>query len=280
MSNTQIKNAKEEQKKDELDNNLFKSFQKIEDISEVEEILNGKGRKKVTKKDTSSNIEDNISNVENINTEINNIVEESISTENAEETVSIENSDNNSGDDIQSDDPATIISNHEAEIKKLEDQLLRTLAEMQNLRQRTEKDVSEARKYGVTNFARDMIGVYENLTRAEESVSEEDLEQNSLLKSVMEGVKLTQSELLKSFENQQIKSINPIGEKFNHNFHQAVVRIPDNNSEPNTVIQVMQHGYTIQDRLLRPAMVGVSVAAPAATPAADVAEDAESGNGD
>jgi len=270
MSNTQIKKEIIEEKTDKLDDNLFKAFQKIEDISEVEEILNGKGKKKVTNQENTSNATNNDSNVEDLNsnnqdsdanTEIDNID----SLDFSEEEQATEENQNN--------DPAAIVSQKDEEIKKLEDQLLRTLAEMQNLRQRTEKDVSEARKYGVTNFARDMIAVYENLTRAEESISQEDLEKNDLLKNVMEGVKLTQSELLKSFENQQIKSISPMGEKFNHNFHQAVVRIPDNNSEPNTVIQVMQSGYTIQDRLLRPAMVGVSVAAPAETKNDTAVED-------
>ncbi len=155
------------------------------------------------------------------------------------------------------------IDEQAAELAQLKDQNLRTLAEMQNLRQRTEKDVSDARKFGMTGFARDMISVLENVTRAESSVSAEEIEQNELLQKIMEGLKLTREELLKTFESNGIKRIDPQGEKFDHNFHQAVVQIPDAEAAPNTVVQVMQAGYVIHGRLLRPAMVGVSTTPPA-----------------
>lgn len=150
-----------------------------------------------------------------------------------------------------------------AELASVKDQHLRALAEMQNLRQRTEKDVSDARKFGMTGFARDMISVLENVTRAETSVSAEEIENNDMLAKVMEGLRLTREELLKTFENNGIKRIVPQGEVFDHNFHQAVVQIPTPDAEPNTVVEVIQAGYVIHDRLLRPAMVGVATQPPA-----------------
>lgn len=146
------------------------------------------------------------------------------------------------------------------EIARLEDQLLRAYAEMQNLRRRTEKDVDDARKYAISNISQDLIGVLESLYMAEESVKTEDAESNPLLKTLLEGVKLTKNELVNVFGRYGIKRIYPLGEKFDHNFHQAVTQIPDASKEPNTVIAVVQAGYTIKERLLRPALVAVSTA--------------------
>lgn len=146
------------------------------------------------------------------------------------------------------------------EITEVKDKLLRTIAEMENLRRRTEKDVEEARKYSVSSFAQDLITVLENLHRAEESVPAEEVEKNELLKNIAEGIKITKNDLLNVFAKHGIERINPQGEKFDHTYHQAVVQIPDEKHEPGTVVQVMQAGYTIKGRLLRPAMVGVAQA--------------------
>lgn len=146
------------------------------------------------------------------------------------------------------------------EFLKLEEKLLRTVAEMENLRKRTEKEMEEARKFAVTGFARDLLEVLDNLERAQKNIPQDELEKNEVLKSINDGIKMTSAGLMVILEKHGIKRIDPRGEKFDHNLHQAVVEIPDEKSEPGTVIQVMQAGYVIKDRLLRPAMVGVAKA--------------------
>jgi molecular chaperone GrpE len=157
-------------------------------------------------------------------------------------------------------------TNREAE---LQDQLLRTAAELQNVRNRAQKEVDDVRKYAVTNFAKDMIGVLENLRRAQESIADEDMTDKPELTNFAEGVELTASELLKVFSRHGLERIDPVGEEFDHDFHQALVQIPTNEFEPGKVCQVMAAGYKIKDRLLRPAMVGVAMAAPEAAPVAE-----------
>lgn len=146
------------------------------------------------------------------------------------------------------------------EIKSLEDKFLRAAAEMQNLRNRTEKELADARKYGITSFARDLITVQEHMSLALGSIPQEKIEQDELFKNLFMGVKLTADELLTVFKKHGIERINPEGQKFDHNFHQAMVEIPSAEAEPGTVVQVMQPGYTIFDRLIRPALVGVAKA--------------------
>lgn len=145
-----------------------------------------------------------------------------------------------------------------AETSALKDQLLRTMAEAENTRKRAQRDVEEAGKYAVTSFARDLINVLENLYRAEESIPKGEAETNPLLENICKGVDMTKRELLNVFERHGIQRIDPKGEKFDHNFHQAMVQIPDGSCPPDTVVQVLQAGYVIKDRLLRPALVGVS----------------------
>jgi molecular chaperone GrpE len=145
-----------------------------------------------------------------------------------------------------------------AETAALKDQLLRTMAEAENIRKRAQRDVEEAGKYAVTSFARDLINVLENLHRAEESIPKDQISDNALLNNIFQGVEMTKRELLGIFERHGIKRIDPKGEKFDHNFHQAMVQIPDDSCPPDTVVQVLQAGYVIKDRLLRPALVGVS----------------------
>ena len=145
-----------------------------------------------------------------------------------------------------------------AVIAELKDQLLRAVAETENVRKRAQRDVEESGKYAITGFARDLGNVIENLQRASESIGEEAREANPQLKSLGEGVDMTLRELLSAFEKHGIVRIEPLGQKFDHNFHQAVTQIEDPTVEPGTVLQVMQAGYVIHNRLLRPAMVGVS----------------------
>ncbi len=148
----------------------------------------------------------------------------------------------------------------QAEIASLKEQLLRALAETENTRRRSRIDVEEAGKYAVTNFARDLINVLENLHRAEEALPQEQLAENPALKAFYEGVEMTKRELLTIFDRQGIRRISPEGEMYDHNFHQAMVQIPDAEKAPGTVVQVMQAGYVIKDRLLRPALVAVAKA--------------------
>lgn len=147
----------------------------------------------------------------------------------------------------------------EAEKAELKDKLLRTLADMENLRRRTEREVSDARTYGVTSFARDMLTVADNLRRALDSTPEEVRE---AAKTLIDGVELTERDLLKTLEKHGVKKREPIGEKFNPNFDQAMFEVPDDSKPSGTVTQVIQAGYVIGERVLRPSMVGVSKAAP------------------
>jgi len=144
------------------------------------------------------------------------------------------------------------------EMAKYKDQWIRTAAELENLRKRTQRELEENSRYAVTGFARDMVEVLENLMRASESIPAGARESNELLKTLGEGVDLTLQELLRTFERYGITRLNPMGQKFDHNFHQAVVQIDRHDVPAGTVVQVVQAGYVIHDRLLRPAMVAVS----------------------
>ncbi len=145
----------------------------------------------------------------------------------------------------------------EQEIAALKDQRIRALAETDNVRKRAQRDLEETAKYAVTPFARDMVSVLENLKRASANIHAHAGE-NELLKTLDEGVELTMQELLSIFERYGIKRIDPMGQKFDHNLHQAVAQIERADAPPGMVVQVVQAGYTIHDRLLRPAMVAVS----------------------
>ncbi len=143
---------------------------------------------------------------------------------------------------------------------KLKDQLLRALAEAENLRRRAAKETEDAVKYGITKIARDLISVLENLMRAEESFAK--IEQTEAIKSVLEGVSATKRELVTTFERYGIKRIDPKkGDKFDHNIHQAVAQVPTADFEAGAIVDILQAGYLIHDRLLRPAMVAVAKAA-------------------
>jgi molecular chaperone GrpE len=150
----------------------------------------------------------------------------------------------------------------EAEMVQLKDQLLRALAEAENLRRLKDKQIEDTSKYAVSGFARSLINVMENLERTTDNIPKDQLEGNPLLKAISEGVEMTKRELASVFERNGIKRVSPQpGELFDHNFHQAVVHIPSNEHAPGSVVQVMQAGFVIHDRLLRPAMVGVAKAA-------------------
>lgn len=164
----------------------------------------------------------------------------------------------------------------EAELAETKDRMLRAMAETENLRRRAARDTEEARKYAVTGFARELLEVSDNLARALDSVPDEARE-NEQVKPLVEGIELTQRSLAACFERQKITKVAPEpGDKFDHNLHQAMFETETDAQAPGSVLQVMQPGYTIADRLLRPAMVGVAKkpAAPAPAQGNDGAEDA------
>lgn len=166
------------------------------------------------------------------------------------------------------------------EAAELKDKLLRTLAEMENLRRRTEREVQDARAYGISAFARDMLGISDNMRRALESIDGETRESaGAAVKAFVEGVELTERELLKTLEKHGVKKFDPQGEKFDPNVHQAMYEVPDPSVNAGTVVQVMQPGYMIGERVLRPALVGVAKGGPkpgAEPPANDNPAQAES----
>jgi molecular chaperone GrpE len=139
------------------------------------------------------------------------------------------------------------------------DKMLRTLAEMENLRKRTAREVADARTYGITGFARDVLDIADNLQRALDAVPAETRESaDPILKALIEGVELTERSLLNALEKNGVKKFDPAGEKFDPNFQQAMYEVPDISVAPGTVVQVVQAGYMIGERVLRPALVAVS----------------------
>lgn len=163
--------------------------------------------------------------------------------------------------DVVIDLSAARIAELEVQLAQMKDQWVRAAAETENVRKRAERDQQETARYAATGFARDMVNVLENVKRAAESITAEKREANELLKTIGDGLDMTVAELSGIFERHGIKRIDPMGEKFDHNLHQAVVQVEQPNTEPNTVIQVVQAGYVMHDRLLKPAMVAVTKAA-------------------
>jgi molecular chaperone GrpE len=156
----------------------------------------------------------------------------------------------------------------------LKDKLLRTLAEMENLRKRTAREVTDARLYGVTSFARDMLAVADNMRRALDAVSPAlRASAEAGVKSLIDGVELTERELLKALEKSGVRQFTPKGEKFDPNVHQAMYEVPDVSVPAGSIVEVVQPGYMIGERVLRPAMVGVSKGGPRTAPKPRSAND-------
>jgi molecular chaperone GrpE len=160
--------------------------------------------------------------------------------------------------------PSTALEREHAEMK---DRLLRTLAEMENLRRRTEREVTDARLYGVATFARDVLIVADNMRRALDAVPPEaHADAEAGMKSLVDGVELTERELLKALEKNGVRQFTPQGEKFDPNVHQAMYEVPDVSVPAGSIVQVVQPGYMIGERVLRPALVGVSKGGPKVAP--------------
>ncbi|HET8728868.1 MAG TPA: nucleotide exchange factor GrpE [Alphaproteobacteria bacterium] len=141
---------------------------------------------------------------------------------------------------------------------RLKDQMLRALAEVENTRRRAERDREETAKFAIGKFARDLLNVADNLRRALESVPADAAADNPVLNTLAEGVAATERELLAAFEKHGLTRIDPVDQKFDPNFHQAMFEVPNSGKVPGTVVQVMAPGYVLNGRLVRPAMVGVA----------------------
>jgi molecular chaperone GrpE len=175
-------------------------------------------------------------------------------------------------------DPAQEAVSLAKEVAELKDRVLRTLAEMENLRRRTEREVADSRTYAITGFARDLVGVADNIRRALDAASDSGVVLEGPAKALVDGVELTERELLKVLEKNGVKKFDPHGAKFDPNLHQAMFEVPDARVPSGSVVQVIQPGYMIGDRVLRPALVGVSKGGPrtAPTPSASGAAAGES----
>ena len=171
-------------------------------------------------------------------------------------------------------DPVAVLAKEAADLK---DRLLRTLAEMENLRRRTEREVADSRVYAVTNFARDILAVADNMERAMKALDDEIRDKaDAGVKALLDGVELTERELINVMEKHGIKRLEPQGQKFDPNLHQAMFELPDPSVAAGTVVQVMQPGYTIGERVLRPALVGIAKGGPKA-PAGEAPANDNSG---
>ena len=169
--------------------------------------------------------------------------------------------------------PSTALEREHAEMR---DRLLRTLAEMENLRKRTEREVADSRLYGMASFARDVLGVADNMRRALDAVAPEvRASAEAGVKALVEGVELTERELLKALDKNGVRQFTPQGERFDPNVHQAMFEVPDPSVSAGSIVQVVQPGYMIGERVLRPALVGVSKGGPKAAPNASSNDNAK-----
>jgi molecular chaperone GrpE len=166
-------------------------------------------------------------------------------------------------------DPIAVLAQEAADYR---DKLLRTLAEMENLRKRTEREVADARTYGITSFARDVLGVTDNIRRALDAGGPELRESaDAHVTALLDGIELTERELNKMLQKHGVRKLEPHGEKFDPHLHQAMYEVPDASVPAGSVVQVIQPGYVIGERVLRPALVAVAKGGPRAQPAAEAA---------
>ena len=164
-------------------------------------------------------------------------------------------------DDLKKDEkeptPEELIIKLNTQIEELKDQRLRSIAELENYRKRSEKDQADALKYGIANFAKEVVSIRDNIERANASIVDE-LKQEEKIKPVIEGLDLIQQSIISVLDRFGIKKIEAMDQKFDHNLHQAMIEIERDDCEPGIVVQELIPGYTLHDRLLRPSMVGVS----------------------
>ena len=150
------------------------------------------------------------------------------------------------------------ITELEGELADFKDRSLRALADAENTRRRSEREVIDAKKYGSSNLVKDLLNVSDNLHRALEAVGEDVKELDETVKNLVVGVQMVEKEMLDVFEKHGVTKLQPIGEKFNHDFHQAMYEVEDSGQPTGTIVELLQPGYVMHDRLLRPAMVAVA----------------------
>lgn len=183
------------------------------------------------------------------------------------------------GKDAAGDDGAARIAALESEVAELKDRLLRAVADAENTRKRAERDRQDASKYAVTAFARDVLSVGDNMRRAIEALSEEDRAgAPEPVRNLIAGIEMTEREFLSVLERHGVRQINPLGEKFDPNLHQAMYEVADTSKPAGTVVEVAAAGFVIGERLLRPAMVGVSTGGPAGEAGASEGQNATPGS--
>lgn len=161
---------------------------------------------------------------------------------------------------------STALSELQSENAALKDRLLRALAEAENVRRRSERDLADMRQYAVAKFAADLLPVADNLERAIASVPAESRKSDGIVRALLEGVELTEKELLRVLERHGVKKLLPIGERFDPNFHEALFEVPDPSVPDGSVSRIVEPGYSIGARPLRPAKVGVARGGPSGKP--------------
>jgi molecular chaperone GrpE len=164
---------------------------------------------------------------------------------------------NNNDEDGAEVSPEARVAALEADLAAHKDRLLRALAETENTRRRAQREREDASKYAITGFAKELLSAADNLRRALESLPESEV-RDERTRSLLAGVAATERELLSVFERHGIRRIDPQGEQFDHNFHQAIFEAERADQPVGTIVEVLQPGYVLHDRLLRPAMVGVA----------------------
>ena len=206
--------------------------------------------KKDDNNDQNVETDDSI-NIENKQEDENSLESEVRDDEQQKDDISLEN--NPSEKDTNESKLEEIIK----EVENLREEKLRLLAEMENLRKRSTRDKADSVKYGSTNLARDILSPNDNLSRALDAIPKEEKRSDSI-KNLIDGLKMVQKEFMSILEKHGVKKIEALNNKFDHNFHQAMLEIESEKQEDGIVIQEIQSGYTMHDRLLRPSMVGVS----------------------
>ena len=159
---------------------------------------------------------------------------------------------------IEDENNTATISELEEKVLVLKDQLMRSLADGENLRKRTLKDIENSKKYSHISFVKDLVTSVDNFQRALKAVPEDKSSLPEPIKNLIVGLEIVEKEILATLEKHNVKLIDPMGEKFDYNFHQAMFEVPTNEEEPGKVVEVSQKGYVLHDRLVRPAMVGIS----------------------
>jgi molecular chaperone GrpE len=185
------------------------------------------------------------------------VKEESIQL-NVDDSVEVDNQSKSDVTEESTEGFSSSVEELEEQVAGLKDQLLRSVAELDNYRKRSEREKDQVRKFGITNFAKELLSAADNLRRALDAGPSNLEGTDESVKNLIVGVELTEKELLSAFEKNGIRKLEPLGEKFDYNFHQAMFEVESNDQEAGTVVQVLQPGYAIEDRVLRAAMVGVS----------------------